>query len=68
MIPLAEASGHCEIRPDSVVIRIDTDASGRANQVVYLDADGKEQAQATKAVVLSANGAESARLLLMSVS
>jgi choline dehydrogenase-like flavoprotein len=66
MIPLAEASGHCEIRPDSVVIRIDTDASGRANQVVYLDADGNEQAQKTKAVVLSANGAESARLLLMS--
>ena len=68
MIPLAEASGHCEIRPDSVVIRIDTDASGRANQVIYLDADGKEQAQAAKAVVLSANGAESARLLLMSES
>ena len=66
MIPLAEASGHCEIRPDSVVIRIDTDAGGRANQVVYLDAAGNEQAQKAKAVVLSANGAESARLLLMS--
>ena len=68
MIPLAEASGHCEIRPESVVIRIDTDAQGRANQVVYLDADGNEQAQKAKAVVLSANGAESARLLLMSAS
>ncbi len=68
MIPLAEASGHCEIRPDSVVIRIDTDAGGRANQVIYLDANGNEQAQKVKAVVLSANGAESARLLLMSES
>jgi choline dehydrogenase-like flavoprotein len=68
MIPLAEASGHCEIRPDSVVIRIDTDAGGRANQVIYLDANGNEQAQKAKAVVLSANGAESARLLLMSES
>jgi len=68
MIPLAEASGHCEIRPDSVVIRIDTDKKGRADQVIYLDADGREQAQAAKAVVLSANGAESARLLLMSES
>lgn len=68
MIPLAEASGHCEIRPLSVVIRIDTDASGRATQVVYLDKDGNEQAQKAKAVVLSANGAESARLLLMSAS
>lgn len=68
MIPLAEASGHCEIRPESTVIRIDTDDKGRANQVVYLDADGTEQAQRAKAVVLSANGAESSRLLLMSES
>jgi choline dehydrogenase-like flavoprotein len=68
MIPLAEASGHCEIRPESVVIRIDTDNAGRANQVVYLDKDGNEQAQKANAVVLSANGAESARLLLMSES
>lgn len=66
MIPLAEATGHCEIRPESVVIRIDTDDNGRANQVVYLDKDGNEQAQRAKAVVLSANGAESPRLLLMS--
>jgi len=68
MIPLAEASGNCEIRAESVVIRIDTDGNGRANQVVYLDADGNEQAQKAKAVVLSANGAESTRLLLMSAN
>ncbi|MEJ2090112.1 MAG: GMC family oxidoreductase, partial [Gammaproteobacteria bacterium] len=68
MIPLAEASGHCEIRPESVVIRIDTDAKGRVSQVVYLDAEGNERAQKAKAVVLSANGAETPRLLLMSAS
>ncbi len=68
MIPLAEASGNCEIRPDATVIRIDTDANGRASQVVYLDLNGVEQAQKARAVVLSANGAESARLLLMSAS
>ena len=68
MIPLAEASGNCEIRPESVVIRIDTDDQGRASQVVYLDKDGVEQAQKTKAVVVSANGAETSRLLLMSAS
>ena len=68
MIPLAEASGNCEIRPESVVIRIDTNDQGRANQVVYLDKDGVEHAQKAKAVVLSANGAESSRLLLMSAS
>jgi choline dehydrogenase-like flavoprotein len=68
MIPLAEASGHCEIRPESIVIRIDTDDRGRASQVSYLDADGHEQAQKAKAVVLCANGAETPRLLLMSAN
>ena len=48
--------------------RIDTDDRGRANQVVYLDADGNERAQKARAVVLSANGAETPRLLLMSAS
>lgn len=68
MIPLAEASGHCEIRPESVVVRIDTDAAGRASEVIYLDKDGKEQGQKARAVVLSANGAETPRLLLMSAN
>lgn len=68
MIPQAEASGHCEIRSESVVIRIDTDDKGRASQVAYLDKEGNEHAQKAKAVILSANGAESARLLLMSAS
>jgi choline dehydrogenase-like flavoprotein len=36
--------------------------------VLYFDAEGREQAQKAKAVVLSANGAETARLLLMSAS
>ncbi len=68
MIPLAEATGRCEIRPESVVIRIETDADGRANRVVYLDASGTERAQAARAVVLSANGGETPRLLFMSAS
>ncbi len=68
MIPLAEATGRCEIRPESVVIRIETDDAGKASRVVYLDASGTERAQAARAVILSANGAESARLLLMSAS
>jgi choline dehydrogenase-like flavoprotein len=68
MVPLAEATGRCEIRPLSTVARIDTDARGRASEVVYFDAEGREQAQKARAVVLSANGAESARLLLMSAS
>lgn len=68
MIPAAEASGNCEIRPLSTVIRIDTDEKGRASQVVYIDGKGQQQAQKARAVVLSANGAETPRLLLMSAN
>ncbi|MCH8135640.1 MAG: GMC family oxidoreductase, partial [Proteobacteria bacterium] len=32
MIPLAEASGHCEIRAESAVFRVVTDANGRASE------------------------------------
>jgi choline dehydrogenase-like flavoprotein len=68
MIPLAEASGHCEIRADSAVFRIETDSIGRASEVLYYDPGGKEQSQKAKAVIVSANGAETSRLLLMSAS
>ncbi len=68
MIPLAEASGHCEIRAESAVFRVVTDADGRASEVLYYDADGNERSQKAKAVILSANGAETARLLLLSES
>lgn len=66
MIPRALATGSCELRPDSRVMRVETDASGRATGVLYIDRDGNEQRQRARAVVLAANGAETARLLLMS--
>ncbi len=67
-IPQAIETGRCEIRADSTVVRIDTNASGKANRVVYLDKDGLEHAQNSKAVIVAANGAETPRLLLMSES
>jgi len=68
MIPLAEATGRCEIRPLSTVFRIETNAAGRVTEVVYLDLAGQEHAQKAKAVILSANGAETPRLLFLSES
>lgn len=68
MIPLAEASGRCEIRPQSTVYRLETDSQGRVSEVLYWDADGVEQAQKARRVVLAANGAETPRLLLLSES
>jgi choline dehydrogenase-like flavoprotein len=68
MIPVAEATGKCEIRPDSYVRKVEVDARGRATGVVYFDASRKEQRQRAKAVVLCANGAETPRLLFNSES
>jgi choline dehydrogenase-like flavoprotein len=68
MIPLAEATGRCEVRPLSTAMRIETNAAGRVTEVVYLDREGREHAQRARVVVVCGNGAETARLLLMSTS
>ncbi|MBI3693286.1 MAG: GMC family oxidoreductase, partial [Acidobacteria bacterium] len=68
VIPLAEKTGRCEIRPHSYVRKIEVDKSGRATGAIYFDQRGKEVFQRAKAVVLCANGAETPRLLLMSKS
>jgi choline dehydrogenase-like flavoprotein len=68
MIPKALATGNCEVRPDSTVMRVDTNDAGRATGVTYLDAQGGEHNQRARAVILAANGAETPRLLLLSES
>ncbi|MFL6619600.1 MAG: GMC family oxidoreductase [Povalibacter sp.] len=67
-IPDAEATGNCEVRPNSYVFRIETNKKGRATGVAYFDAQKKEQFQRAKAVVVCANGAETPRLLLNSAN
>jgi choline dehydrogenase-like flavoprotein len=68
VIPEAEATGRCEVRPDSYVARIETSAQGRATGVAYFDAGRRERFQKARAVVVCANGAETPRLLLMSAN
>jgi choline dehydrogenase-like flavoprotein len=68
MIPRAIATGRCEVRAESTVVRIETSTKGRVSGVVYRDRDGAERQQAARAVVVAANGAETTRLLLMSTS
>jgi choline dehydrogenase-like flavoprotein len=68
MIPEAEATGRCEIRPLSYARKVETNAAGRVTGVKYFDAKRREIFQRARAVVLSANGAETPRLLLMSKS
>ena len=68
MIPLAVASGSCEIRTGATAMRVDVDAAGRATGVIYVDDAGTEHRQFAHAVIVSANGAETPRLLLNSAS
>lgn len=68
MIPAAINSGNCEIRPECAVYEISTGANGRADEVHYIDPQGNQRAQKAKAVIVSANGAETPRLLLNSAS
>jgi choline dehydrogenase-like flavoprotein len=68
VIPVAEKTGRCEIRPECYVRKIETDDSGRITGAIYFDRKRREVFQRAKAVFLCANGVESARLLLMSKS
>jgi choline dehydrogenase-like flavoprotein len=70
LLPIAVATGNCEIRAHSVVREISVSPAGRATGVIYLDKknDNREVFQKAKCVVLSANGTETPRLLLMSKS
>jgi len=68
MIHVAEKTGRCEIRPNSYVHRIEVDANGRATGAIYFDAERNVHLQKAKAVVISANGAETPRLLLLSAN
>ena len=67
-IPEAEATGRCEVRSESYVHRIEVNDRDRVTGVAYFDAQGREQFQKSRAVVVCANGAETPRLLLMSAN
>jgi choline dehydrogenase-like flavoprotein len=68
MIPEAEATGRCEVRSGCYVGNIEMNDAGRTTGVTYFDQDKREHFQKARAVVVCANGAESARLLLMSAN
>ena len=67
-IRAAERTGRCEIRPNSYVHRIETNTAGRVVGAVYFDEKRNVHLQKAKAVILSANGAETPRLLLLSAN
>ncbi len=67
-IPKGEATGNLEVRPGSMVVKIEHDDSGRATGVVYMDDQGGMQRQKARVVAVAGNSIESPRLLLNSAS
>jgi len=67
-IPKGEETGHMEVRPNAMVIKINHDDSGKVTGVVYADKDGKMQEQKARIVAVAGNSIESPRLLLNSES
>jgi len=68
VLPVALATGLCELRTECMATQVLTDDRGRARGVSYIDAQGRWQEQLADVVVVSACAIESARLLLNSKS
>jgi choline dehydrogenase-like flavoprotein len=67
-IPKALATGKCEVRAESRVLRIECGDDGAARSVVYRDSAGADHAVDARCVVVACSAVETARLLLMSTS
>jgi choline dehydrogenase-like flavoprotein len=67
-IPRAIATGLVELRPESMVLRIEHDKAGQATGVLYADKYGRKHLQKARVVCVAGNSIESARLLLNSAS
>ena len=67
-IPEALATDHFELRKQSHVLRVEHDEQGRADRVVYMDAEGNEVAQKARVVCMAANAIDTPRILLNSTS
>jgi len=67
-IPRAEATGKCEVRPESTALKINHDAEGKVTGVVYADAAGKLHEQKARVVAVAGNAVATPMLLLQSQS
>jgi choline dehydrogenase-like flavoprotein len=68
VIPVAMATGNCEVRTQCQVAEIILDDKGRASGIKYYDASNKPRIQTADLVVVAGSATESARLLLNSRS
>ena len=66
LIEPALQTGNCDLRPESKVYRLVSDAKGRVVEAHYTDRDGLSRKVAAKLFVVACQAIESARLLLAS--
>jgi choline dehydrogenase-like flavoprotein len=67
-IPKAEATGHFELRPECMALKINHNDAGKVTGVVYVDKAGAMHEQMARAVCVAGNAVETPRLLLNSAS
>ena len=67
-IPKGERTGNLEVRPNSQVLKIIHDRSGKVSGVVYADEKNNHHMQKARVVCVAGNSIESPRLLLNSES
>jgi choline dehydrogenase-like flavoprotein len=67
-IPRALATGYLDLRPECQALLIEHGRDGRANAVVYADAEGNRRRQRCAVVVVACNAVQTPRLLLASAS
>ncbi|NMG74202.1 GMC family oxidoreductase [Aromatoleum diolicum] len=67
-IPRALKTGRVELRPESMVLQVQHDKSGKVSGVLYADKNGNKHLQKARLVAVAANSIESPRLLLNSAS
>lgn len=68
VIPVALATGNCELRTHAVVSEVMVDGRGKARGVKYFDANDRLQEQTADLVVVAGSATETPRLLLNSKS
>jgi choline dehydrogenase-like flavoprotein len=66
VLPIALKTGNCTLKTKCVVDQIVVDQRGRVTAVSYFDDQNRHHLQEARIVIVSANAAESARLLLNS--
>lgn len=67
-VPKALATGKFELRPESMALQIQHDATGKVSGVLYSDEHGNQQLQKARIVCVAGNAIETPRLLLNSAS